>query len=220
MPSTTRRLRRLLDNPAIRTGMVSANCPAVAGRSGQACKPDPFDFGWHENRFRASIADGWSGLSQTSHPDCLDLGQTYRGHSSASNFGLAGLCAAACCPREQPFCWSATVNSERSKSCASWKAGIGTMSCVRKPVHMSAWSATEWKDFGSYIPKAGQSVWLGKGCLTEKKIHFSNRSSTGNSAKKNPGVWQPTCPTGKCPCRLMLANVDRRNVRRPEKAWF
>jgi hypothetical protein len=28
-----------------------------------------------------------------------------------------------------------------------------------------------WKDFGSFVQKAGQSVWLGEGYLTEKEIY-------------------------------------------------
>ena len=25
-----------------------------------------------------------------------------------------------------------------------------------------------WQDFGSFVQKAGQSVWLGRGCLTDE----------------------------------------------------
>jgi len=31
-----------------------------------------------------------------------------------------------------------------------------------------------WQEFGSYIQKPGQSIWLGKGCLTAKEIHPVN----------------------------------------------
>lgn len=32
----------------------------------------------------------------------------------------------------------------------------------------------DWKPFGSFVHKAGQSVWLGKGCLTAQKIYPAN----------------------------------------------
>lgn len=41
----------------------------------------------------------------------------------------------------------------------------------KKSVHVCLDQETEWKDFGSYVSKPGQSVWLGKGYLTEKEIY-------------------------------------------------
>jgi hypothetical protein len=35
-------------------------------------------------------------------------------------------------------------------------------------------SETTWQNFGSYVSKAGQSRWLGKGCLTESEIYEVN----------------------------------------------
>jgi hypothetical protein len=41
----------------------------------------------------------------------------------------------------------------------------------KKSVHVCLADQTEWKDFGSFVAKPGQSVWLGKGYLSEKGIH-------------------------------------------------
>jgi hypothetical protein len=41
----------------------------------------------------------------------------------------------------------------------------------KKSVHVCLANGTEWQDFGSYVSKPGETVWLGKGYLAEKEIY-------------------------------------------------
>lgn len=58
------------------SGMVRAHRSDVVGSPVPQPGRDPLDCGWHQDWFRASIADRQSGLSQTSHPHRPDVGQT------------------------------------------------------------------------------------------------------------------------------------------------
>lgn len=40
--------------------------------------------------------------------------------------------------------------------------------------HICLPAETTWQDFGSYVSKAGQTRWLGKGCLTESEVYEVN----------------------------------------------
>jgi hypothetical protein len=41
----------------------------------------------------------------------------------------------------------------------------------KKSVHICLAQETQWQDFGSFVSKPGQSLWLGKGYLAEKEIY-------------------------------------------------
>ncbi len=46
-----------------------------------------------------------------------------------------------------------------------------------------------WQAFGSFVQKPGQSVWLGKACLTADQIYPVNLLAHWRSARRNLGVW-------------------------------
>jgi len=52
----------------------------------------------------------------------------------------------------------------------------------------------EWKDFGSHIRKAGQSLWLGPGWLTESKIHVTNLLIHWKVGEKEPWCLATNLP--------------------------
>ena len=66
---------------------------------------------------------------------------------------------------------------------------------------------TQWKDFGSYIHKAGQSLWLGKGWLTASKIHFTNLLIHWKMGEKEP--W---CLATNLPDRRMALKAYSRRM--------
>jgi len=67
--------------------------------------------------------------------------------------------------------------------------------------------ATEWKDFGSHIDKAGQSFWLGAGWLTESKIHFTNLLIHWKIGEK-----EPLCLATNLPDRQMALKAYARRM--------
>jgi len=66
---------------------------------------------------------------------------------------------------------------------------------------------TEWRDFGSHIDKAGQSLWLGKCWLTESKIHFTNLLIHWKIGEKEP--W---CLATNLPDRRMALQAYARRM--------
>ena len=63
--------------------------------------------------------------------------------------------------------------------------------------------SSAWKPFGSFIPKAGQSHWLGKGYLTAKEIYPTHLIAHWQMGEDEPWclpkdigtMWPPTCQT-------------------------
>jgi len=93
--SYTRRLSRLLENPAMdvrswyepiaRSWLALACCPSSTSDT---------DCRWYKSGFYTSIVDDLFGLSETSHPDCLDMGKASAGSQYLSySIGFVGLCA-------------------------------------------------------------------------------------------------------------------------------
>ena len=65
----------------------------------------------------------------------------------------------------------------------------------------------EWKPFDSFIHKAGQSIWLGKGFLTAKEIYPTNLLVHWQAGENNP--W---CLATNLPDRLMALRYYRRRM--------
>jgi hypothetical protein len=61
--------------------------------------------------------------------------------------------------------------------------------------HICFADPSPWHDFASVIGKAGQSLWLGLGYLAESAIYPTHLVAHWKKEKTNPGVWQPICLT-------------------------
>jgi hypothetical protein len=68
-------------------------------------------------------------------------------------------------------------------------------------------SSTEWKPFGSFIHKPGQSFWLGRGYLTAKEIYPVNLLVHWDKGEKEP--W---CLATNLPDREMALRYYRRRM--------
>jgi hypothetical protein len=64
-----------------------------------------------------------------------------------------------------------------------------------------------WKDFGSFVQKSGQSVWLGEGYLTEKQIYRVNLL-----AHWKAGEDEPWCLATNLPNRQMTLSYYARRM--------
>jgi hypothetical protein len=64
-----------------------------------------------------------------------------------------------------------------------------------------------WKPFGSFLCRAGQSVWLGQGCLTAREIY-----STNLLAHWQAGEDEPWCLATNLPDRQMALRYYRRRM--------
>ena len=73
--------------------------------------------------------------------------------------------------------------------------------------HVCLAHKTEWRDFGSYAFKAGQSFWLGAAWLTESKIHYTNLLIHWKIGEKEP--W---CLATNLPDRQMALNAYARRM--------
>ena len=67
--------------------------------------------------------------------------------------------------------------------------------------------SSEWKPFGSFIQKAGQSIWLGSGYLTAKEIYPTNLLVHWQIGEKEP--W---CLASNLPDREMTLRYYRRRM--------
>jgi hypothetical protein len=60
--------------------------------------------------------------------------------------------------------------------------------------HVCLADQTEWRDFGSWVEKAGRSVWLGKGWLTESEIYPLNLLAHWKTGEKGPWCLATNLP--------------------------
>lgn len=60
--------------------------------------------------------------------------------------------------------------------------------------HVCLAHQTDWNDFGSWIEKAGSSIWLGKGWLTEKHIYSVNLLVHWKAGEKEPWCLATNLP--------------------------
>jgi Transposase DDE domain len=73
--------------------------------------------------------------------------------------------------------------------------------------HVCLIHQTDWNDFGSWIEKAGSSIWLGKGWLTEKHIYWVNLLVHWKVGEKEP--W---CLATNLPDRQMALQAYARRM--------
>jgi hypothetical protein len=73
--------------------------------------------------------------------------------------------------------------------------------------HICLAQETVWKDFGQHIQKAGQSFWLGKGWLTESNIYFTHLLIHWKLGEKEP--W---CLATNLPDRQMALKAYARRM--------
>lgn len=73
--------------------------------------------------------------------------------------------------------------------------------------HVCLAHQTDWNDFGSWIEKAGSSIWLGKGWLTEKHIYWVNLLVHWKAGEKEP--W---CLATNLPDRQMALQAYARRM--------
>jgi len=73
--------------------------------------------------------------------------------------------------------------------------------------HVCLSNQIEWRNFGDYIQKAGQSVWLGKGLLTESEIFPVNLLVYWKIGKDDP--W---CLATNLPDRRMTLRAYSRRM--------
>jgi hypothetical protein len=207
--SSTRRLSRLLDNPAI---LVREWYQPIAQR-------------WLEAQARHAIQiqlilDGTKVgprhqllmIGVAYHKRAIPIAWTWvkhtRGHSSARVIlallayvrrllpkGTAVLLVGDCefgsievLRQLEAWCWDYVLRQ---------KAGT----------HICLAHETVWKDFGQHIQKAGQSFWLGQGWLTESKIHFTNLLVHWKLGEKEP--W---CLATNLPDRQMALKAYARRM--------
>lgn len=79
----------------------------------------------------------------------------------------------------------------------------------------------EWKPFGSFIRKAGESLWLGHGYLTASAIYPTNLLAHWQAGEEEP--WLPGHQSARPPHGfevLLTQNVGRRNAWRLLKTWL
>ena len=73
--------------------------------------------------------------------------------------------------------------------------------------HICLAHQTDWNDFGSWIEKAGSSIWLGRGWLTEKHIYWVNLLVHWKVGEKEP--W---CLATNLPDRQMALRAYARRM--------
>ena len=80
---------------------------------------------------------------------------------------------------------------------------------LRQKTSTHVWLNTQqgWQDFGSFVQKAGQSVWLGRGCLTESQIYPVNLLAHWKTDEKEP--W---CLATNLPDRQMTLSYYARRM--------
>ena len=209
LTSATRRLSRLLDNPAIR---VRAWYEPIARQ-------------WLEAQFRCSgeirlIIDGTKigfghqllivclAYRKRSIPVAWTWVKHVRGHSTAGKqlallayvHKLLPTGAVVILVGDTEF---GPVDVLRQLDSWSW------LYVLRQKTSTHVWLNAQqgWQDFGSFVQKAGQSVWLGRGCLTESQIYPVNLLAHWKTGEKEP--W---CLATNLPDRQMTLSYYARRM--------
>ena len=209
MTSATRRLSRLLDNPAIR---VRAWYEPIARQ-------------WLEAQFRCSgeirlIIDGTKigfghqllivclAYRKRSIPIAWTWVKHVRGHSTAGKqLALLAYVRKLLPAGAVVFLVGDTefgaVDVLRQLDRWSW------LYVLRQRTSTHVWLNAQqgWQDFGSFVQKAGQSVWLGRGCLTESQIYLVNLLAHWEAGEKEP--W---CLATNLPDRQMALSYYARRM--------
>jgi hypothetical protein len=209
LTSATRRLSRLLDNPAIR---VRAWYEPIARQ-------------WLEAQFRCTgeirlIIDGTKigfghqllivclAYRKRSIPIAWTWVKHVRGHSTAGKqLALLAYVRKLLPTGAVVFLVGDTefgaVDVLRQLDRWSW------LYVLRQKTSTHVWLNAQqgWQDFGSFVQKAGQSVWLGRGCLTESQIYLVNLLAHWEAGEKEP--W---CLATNLPDRQMALSYYARRM--------
>lgn len=209
LTSATRRLSRLLDNPAIR---VRAWYEPIAQQ-------------WLEAQFRSGreirlIIDGTKigfghqllivclAYRKRSIPIAWTWVKHVRGHSTAGKqlallayvHKLLPTGAVVFLVGDTEF---GAVDALRQLDRWRW------FYVLRQKTSTHVWLNAQqgWQDFGSFVQKAGQSVWLGRVCLTESQIYPVNLLAHWKTGEKEP--W---CLATNLPDRQMALSYYARRM--------
>ena len=207
--SSTRRLSRLLDNPAIQ---VREWYQPIARR-------------WLEAQARHAIQiqlilDGTkigSGhqllmMGMAYHKRAIPIAWTWvkhtRGHSSARVILALLAYVHSLLPKGTAVllvgdCEFGSIEVLRQLEVWRWDYVLRQ----KASTHICLAQEIVWKDFGQHIQKAGQSFWLGKGWLTESKIYFTNLLIHWKLGEKEP--W---CLATNLPDRPMALKAYTRRM--------
>jgi hypothetical protein len=209
LTSATRRLSRLLDNPAIRVREWY----------------EPIARQWLEAQFRCSgeirlIIDGTKigfghqllivclAYRKRSIPVAWTWVKHVRGHSTAGKqLALLAYVRKLLPAGAVVFLVGDTefgaVDVLRQLDRWSW------LYVLRQKTSTHVWLNAQqgWQDFGSFVQKAGQSVWLGRGCLTESQIYLVNLLAHWEAGEKEP--W---CLATNLPDRQMALSYYARRM--------
>lgn len=209
LTSATRRLSRLLDNPAIRVREWY----------------EPIARQWLEAQFRCIgeirlIVDGMKigfghqllivclAYRKRSIPIAWTWVKHVRGHSTAGKqLALLAYVRKLLPKGAVVFLVGDTefgpVDVLRQLDCWSW------LYVLRQKTSTHVWLNAQqgWQDFGSFVQKAGQSVWLGQGCLTESRIFPVNLLAHWKTDEKEP--W---CLATNLPYRQMTLSYYARRM--------
>lgn len=209
LTSATRRLSRLLDNPAIR---VRAWYEPIARE-------------WLEAQFRCNteirlIIDGTKigfghqllivclAYRKRSIPIAWTWVKHVRGHSTAGKqLALLAYVRKLLPTGAVVFLVGDTefgpVDVLHQLDSWSW------LYVLRQKTSTHVWLNAQqgWQDFGSFVQKAGQSVWLGRGCLTESQIYPVNLLAHWKTDEKEP--W---CLATNLPDRQMTLSYYARRM--------
>jgi Transposase DDE domain len=173
LPSITRRLERLLANPAIHVRKwyepVAKQWLAAQARNVQQIRliVDGTKIGFGHQLLMVSLA-----YRKRSVPIAWTWVPYVKGHSPVRQ----QLALLAYVQKLLPVGIAVVVVGDREfgavevlKHLDRWQWDYVLRQ--KKSVHVCLAGSDRWEDFGSYVSKAGQSVWLGKGYLAEKEIH-------------------------------------------------
>ena len=209
LTSATRRLSRLLDNPAIRVREWY----------------EPIARQWLEAQFRCSgeirlIIDGTKigfghqllivclAYRKRSIPVAWTWVKHVRGHSTAGKqLALLAYVRKLLPAGAVVFLVGDTefgpVDVLRQLDHWSW------LYVLRQKTSTHIWLTAQqgWQDFGSFVQKAGQSMWLDRGCLTESQIYPVNLLAHWKTGEKEP--W---CLATNLPDRQMTLSYYARRM--------
>ena len=194
--STTRRLSRFLDNPAIN---VREWYQPIAQRWLQAqwqCLGeirlivDGTKFGFKHQLLMVSLA-----YRKRAIPIAWTWVKHVRGHSNAHKQLALLNYVRTLLPRGATVflvgdCEFGSVETLKWLDQRSWYYVL----CQKSDTCLWLEQSTEWKPFDSFIQKAGQSLWLGQGYLTAKEIYPTNLLTHWQIGEKEPWYLATNLP--------------------------
>lgn len=206
--SATRRLRRLLDNPAIRVREWYAPVAQTWLQAQYAALQeirlivDGTKVGFTHQLLMVSIA-----YRRRAIPIAWTWVRHVRGHSTASKqIALLSYVKSLLPPDATVFLVGDTEFGAVNvlKELDQWRWYY----VLRQKTNTRVWTETDqsWKSFGDYAQQAGQSCWLGAGYLTQSDSYLVNLLAHWKSDEKEPWCLATNLPDK----RMALAFYKRR----------